>query len=291
MNKNIFIIICVTLLFPKVVFGANIFFDNKDKIFSSGRDFVVDIYLDTEGQSINTLEGKISYPKDLLDIKEVRDGNSVVNFWVEKPVDLKNGEIKFAGIIPGGVTGQKMLLFSLVLHPFDIGSGSLSLDNAQVFLNDGLGTKVNVSKSSFSFSILTPGETDGRDLQVESVIDNDPPEVFRPEIAKDENMFDGQYFLVFVAQDKGSGMDHYEVKEGFWGKYIEVESPYLLQNQSLSKRIYVKAVDKEGNKRVSIYKPENLPFYNNYLLMVTIFVSVILGYVIIKKCLKYIRQS
>ena len=30
---------------------------------------------------------------------------------------------------------------------------------------------------------------------------------------KDPNVFDGKWFLVFAALDKGSGIDHYEVME------------------------------------------------------------------------------
>ena len=59
-------------------------------------------------------------------------------------------------------------------------------------------------------------------------------------------MYDGQYFLSFATTDLISGLDHYEVIEG--GKeYSDVQSPYLLKDQSLQKRVSVRVYDKAGN--------------------------------------------
>jgi len=62
---------------------------------------------------------------------------------------------------------------------------------------------------------------------------------------------------VFGTQDKGSGIDHYEVAESdnpfvneanlVWRR---AESPELLQDQSGRSTVYVKAVDRDGNVRI-----------------------------------------
>ena len=101
--------------------------------------------------------------------------------------------------------------------------------------------------------------------------DRESPETFRPEIARDESLFDGKWFLVFATQDKKSGIDHYEVKETRQGtltmfsKWIPAESPYVLQDQGLRSYVFVKAVDKERNARVTKVSPQNpLGWYENY---------------------------
>lgn len=76
------------------------------------------------------------------------------------------------------------------------------------------------------------------------------------------------YFFLFVAQDKGSGIDYYLIKEsaGFifskFSPWKKVDSPYILQDQNLQSYIYLKAVDRSGNTRLVFLKPSNpLPWY------------------------------
>lgn len=57
-------------------------------------------------------------------------------------------------------------------------------------------------------------------------------------------------------------IDPYEVREGLWGKFVITQSPYPLQNQKLDEKIFVKAVDKNGNARVELLYPQNFhPWY------------------------------
>ena len=98
--------------------------------------------------------------------------------------------------------------------------------------------------------------------------DTDPPELFTPEITSDSNVFDGRWFLVFAAQDKGSGVANYAVHESRQIKsqiatkdWNAAESPYLLNDQKLKSYIYIKAVDKAGNERFIVLPPKFAPWY------------------------------
>ena len=88
------------------------------------------------------------------------------------------------------------------------------------------------------------------------IVDKESPESFVPEIAIDTFLFDKKWFLVFTTQDKGSGIDYYEVKETRWSiiniisKWNYAESPYILKDQQLKSCIFVKAFDKAGNEKV-----------------------------------------
>ena len=84
--------------------------------------------------------------------------------------------------------------------------------------------------------------------------DYDSPENFTPEIGRDSLIFSGKYFLVFATQDKNSGVNYYEVKEG--GRtFRRAASPYLLENQLLTEWIFVRAVDYAGNTRQVELRP------------------------------------
>lgn len=271
---KIIIFTVILFFFASSVFAAETFFEVKNSAIQSGDQFEVKIFLNTENKSINALEGKITFPEKLLELKEIKDGNSIINFWVERP-QAKNGEIIFSGIIPGGYLNNKGLVFSVIFQALQTGSGSIGIQNLKVLLNDGQGTAAKVKISNLQFTISP--QTSSAPLTIEATKDTILPEDFKPEIAQNQTMFDGKYFLVFATQDKNSGIDHYEVAEkrkfglGQWALgrnkiWLNGASPYLLQDQKLQSWIYVKAVDKNGNEKIAnLPPPKPLPWYEQPL--------------------------
>lgn len=59
------------------------------------------------------------------------------------------------------------------------------------------------------------------------IIDHDPPEVFDLMITQIPDIAGDQYLLVFLTQDKGTGVAYYEIKEGTGGWQLAV-SPHVL---------------------------------------------------------------
>ena len=267
------------------VFAADLFFEPQKQSVAQGQEFLVSVFLDTKGESINALEGAVRFPSESLELKEIRDGNSIITFWIERAKATGPGAIAFSGITPGGFQGGKEFLFSLVLRAkAKKGSGSIELRDIKVLLNDGNGTQATVATAPFRFSVSNPpaGGGAGAEALIEPIADTEPPENFVPEIAHDENIFDGKYFLIFATQDKGSGIDRYEIREGAKDVFRVAESPSLLQNQELDKKIFVKAVDKAGNERIAVlYPPNYRPWYQNYWLIgILIVVILILGIIL-----------
>ena len=121
--------------------------------------------------------------------------------------------------------------------------------------------------------------------------DTEPPEEFRPEIGQDPEIFDGKYFLVFVTQDKASGIAGYFVHETTRKKdatlidtkdWTEAESPYVLKDQKLRSYIYVKAVDKAGNERIAMVEPR-YPIRWYEIWWVWVIIIIIVAYIIWRK--------
>lgn len=206
-----------------------------------GQPFRVDVLLNTEGDSVNAVQGEISYPTNLFSLQTVNDGNSIVSLWINPPEATSSSSVQFAGIIPGGFDGSSGNLVSLIFNSVMTGTGTIFIDNAMVLRNDGEGSPVSGTVMN---AALTIASSSGG--AISSPI-NSPitPNPFTPQIASDPNVFGGKYFLVFSTTDKGSGIDHYEVLEG--STWHIAQSPYLLQDQSLSSNIYVRAVDHAGN--------------------------------------------
>src|SRR3989344_535718 len=76
---------CCLLLVALPVFAAEFFFDSETKEASPGAGFQTDVLLNAENEEINAVEGKIIFPPELLELQTINDGNSIVNFWVERP--------------------------------------------------------------------------------------------------------------------------------------------------------------------------------------------------------------
>ncbi len=214
-----------------------------------GETIAVTLSIDTD-VSANAFEAVMTYPATLLQYEGFDDSASVLNFWVSKPEATAAG-IHFSGITPGGFMG-KVDVVTLYFKAQSLGKGAVTLDAVQLLKNDGLGTLIPFSPviSPIVIGAGIPSHT-----AAGVVMDDEDPEAFRPEVVRDADVFDGAYFLVFSTEDKSSGIDHYEVKEGVFGWWREAESPYVLKNQKLSSTIYVRAIDRVGNTRNAIVYP------------------------------------
>jgi hypothetical protein len=275
---------CLLLLVScSPVFAAEISFDSKNSEVVVGQQFQVDVVLNTEGEAINAIEGRVVFPNNLLEVKEVREGNSIVSLWVERP-RLAQSQIPFAGIIPGGYKGNNGLLLTIIFTAKEPGQGTVELQNLKALLNDGQGTATAVNATNFQFSISESGAPlMGGGLT--EIRDNEPPETFRPEIAKSDLLFNGKWFVVFTTADKKSGIDHYEIKESrqrflsFFSKWLPAESPYLLKDQERRSYVWIKAVDKAGNQRIERIRPQYpLRWYENYENWIIIVLGLIVAY-------------
>lgn len=223
-----------------------------------GDAVVVTVLLDTQGKNINAMDGKILFPGDILEIKEIRDGNSVVNLWVEKPHLAGQGEIYFSGIVSGGYSGGSGKLFSVEFRARRSGGGNVKISEERAFLNDGLATPdAAIAFADLALRVSTEFPT----AENKAITDREPPESFIPEVASNPDVFDGKYFLVFATVDKGIGVDYYEVMEvsrrdgADLESWQRAESPYLLEDQNLTSDVYVRAVDVAGNFIVGKISP------------------------------------
>jgi hypothetical protein len=249
-------------------------------------------------ECVNAVQVGLDFPSDMLEVKDFNSGESLFSLWVEKPDQgslaqaNKDGKIIFSGGTPGGYCGKipgdpgdtnilGSVIFS-VKKPVVFHKAKLDFtSDTQAFLNDGLGTAVVLSTQGAVLDIDEKIKEKSDTWAEEIAADNIPPEPFTIEISQDQNIASGKYFLVFLAVDKQTGVDHYEVLESstdqsdnmdyktnaflaFIKKIFKFKkdipavwekaaSPYILKDQLLKSEIKVKAVDKAGNERVVEY--------------------------------------
>lgn len=290
-SKIIILFSIFYFLFSSQAMAAKLELNSPVSEIGTGQQFKIDLMLDAENEDINAVEGIVAFSPAILELKSVKDGDSIINFWIEKPNQKEAGRIKFSGIVPGGFRGilgpywegyKPGKVFSLIFAAKSEGGGAVEIKNAKVLLNDGQGTPANVQISNFQFNIKDVGRPYINDVRRPDI---DPPELFAPEVASNPNIFGGKWFLVFAAQDKISGIDHYELqetpgREPNKNNWHAAESPFLLKDQSLSSYIFVKAVDRSGNSRI-VYLPPKVSWYQKPIVYIPIIFIALIGVIII----------
>ena len=128
---KILFVFSLGFILPQIVFAAQISFEAKTTQAQIGKSFEVTLLVSTEQENINAFEGKLIFPHDLLDLKEIRDGNTIVNFWIEKP-KTQDGAIVFSGVTPGGFNGSNGLIFSAIFEAKKDGVAKFEVEDARI---------------------------------------------------------------------------------------------------------------------------------------------------------------
>ncbi|KKT85533.1 MAG: hypothetical protein UW85_C0019G0002 [Parcubacteria group bacterium GW2011_GWA1_Parcubacteria_45_10] len=280
------------LLFPRfclvILFSTFYFLDSNSVLAASvgweapgevgvNQRFQADVFLDTQGENINAVEGEFEFPRGFLGLKEISDGDSIINFWIQRPKLNLDNKIIFSGIIPAGYSG-KGKVFSVVFQALALGEAPVKFSNLKILLNDGSGTPVQASVLSASIKISNIKASE--EILGAKLADSEPPESFQIYLSNDESVFGGKWFIVFATQDKNSGIERYEILENRKWKiesrsWETAESPYLLEDQSLSGDVYVRAFDRAGNYRTEHLAPVNpLNWYENWLIWIIIIIVI-----------------
>src|SRR3989344_143039 len=254
--------IVLILFFVFLVSGdanaARVYFELPSTTYKVGDRFILPVLIDTEGESLNALDIKISIP-ELLEVQEISKNGSVVQLWINEPL-VNNKIINLSGGIPGGMIGDKKLVAKIAFQARAAGEGNIDFTkDSSVFINDGQGTRLELQESGGPiFNVIPrPKDDNPEDIkQDENKRDRTKPSKFPILIGKDPRVFGGKYFFSFYTTDKDSGVDHYEIKEGN-DIFKIAQSPFLLNDQSLRTVIRVRAYDDAGNYRESTYP--NLP--------------------------------
>lgn len=260
-NKKIFFFILVlsAVLLPYSVFASTLYIDTDRSDFFVGDTIQFTVRINSENKEINAVEGEIllDYLTGAASLADLNTAGSPFSLWPDKPLPSENNtSVSFVGGSPGGLISTDAIVLNILLKLQKPGQITLSPNNIEVYLNDGKGTKDNVSINALQINVL-PEQSDAPSVDDwNTILSNDKiaPESFDITLGRDPSLFDNQYFISFFTTDAESGMAYYEVQEGK-GTFVRAESPYVLTDQSLLNVITVKAVDKAGNERVAKFMP------------------------------------
>lgn len=299
--KKYLLSLFVILAFPFITNAASLYLDPPKNEYGPGDTFRLNVRIRPD-ECINVIEAQVNFPERALRLLDFASGESMVSIWVEKPDKAQIGAINqkgsfsFSGGIPGGYCGKvpgdpgdSDTVASLFFQVLDYDAGTKPATNnavsfgeqTKVYLNDGLGTEAEIEKQPAEIKLADKPITKADVWQAQISEDQLPPEPFMVELMSsptDERKF----YINFLATDKQTGIDHYEVREerpeenpdfwadeafySYWAYRLKTwrqpraewrvgEMPYLLKDQKLRSIIKVKAIDKAGNMREVSYIP------------------------------------
>ena len=130
------------LLLPYFANAQSISFISNKSSCKVGDDIQIVLSLNTSDKLINVVDGTVSFPKEFFDVQNIKYSDSILALWVKNPIASDDGNISFTGGIPHGFNGSNGNIFSFTLKAKKIGETVISISNAAVLLNDGLGTEL-----------------------------------------------------------------------------------------------------------------------------------------------------
>lgn len=269
MLKQIFIASILYILLAPAAWAATLEWRPAQIMAAPGDVVEASLWLDPDGELINALAGELVYPGQGLIPESLSDGGSIINFWLEPPVQISPGLIRFAGIVPGGWSGVLSpyeddpaagKILTLLLRAPASGEYQVRWQDVQALRNDGAATPVLLRTSDLMISIdPLLANNSPSDLLTSDIT---PPEEFTPTIARDSHLFANRWFVTFATNDLGSGIARYEIQEHPDAippehGWRSATSPQVLADQRLRQYVSIRAFDHAGNKRTATLTPVN----------------------------------
>lgn len=283
---GVFSVLLLCML-PSAASAASLYIDPAMSELLRGESITMAVRLDTQesiNECVNAVDAVITYPENIEPV-DVSIGDSIFSMWVERPtINKTDRTITFAGGIPNGYCGRvagdprltNVLTEIIFRSPGFVVGGSQSNSNvakiefteqSAAYLNDGRGTKANLTTYGANITLNSAGGSGQNNLWRDKVNnDNIPPEEFS--ILLEQRDMSNDYYVVFNTSDKQTGIDTYQIMEepltqfgSFqWGRadapWVDAQSPYTLQDQSLNSIIRVRAIDKAGNEYIATLIPD-----------------------------------
>lgn len=277
-----YFLFCLIVLFSLTssVFASEIYFIGVNQV-EIGETITLPIYLNTDGENINTIDIEIYFNHELFEFKGYEE--QVFKNWVIPP-KVENNKIYFTGIVPGGVEGiydpnknglSDIPIIILSFKARSIGNASFIFVKNEVFKNDGQGSSLSLAKRDLNISVLENTSKEGEN-KIKEIKDNKSPLPFNISIIEEEET--GK-ILIFQTTDLESGISSYKIKNG--ENWDTINSPYKLTKPFFNEILTIRAYDFDGNYSESSIEIEG--YFNIYIFY---FVLLILASIFVRKLIK-----
>lgn len=156
------ILICAVFVIPFFPLPAKaaaavVFLSPSSGTFIVDSTFDVSVYLNTEGNTINTVDLALRYPPDRLQLVSTGTGKSIIGLWTSVPkYNNQTGIVELTGGIPGGVRVERGLITTLTFRVKAVGQAIVKFDRTRILYNDGMGTEALTQTQNSIYDLILP---------------------------------------------------------------------------------------------------------------------------------------
>ena len=138
--------------------AADIFLSADSEEVSVGSTVSAVVYISSSDKAINSAEGVIAFPTDILSVESISLGGSIFSIWVEQPSFSNSaGSILFDGGVPNpGFAGNSGAVIRITFRTKKAGTANVAFSSASVYANDGLGTDITSNRRGVSITVVSP---------------------------------------------------------------------------------------------------------------------------------------
>jgi hypothetical protein len=224
-------------LIPKSI----LFLSPSTATILEGSTIDVPVFINTEGNSINTIHLSVNFDPTKMIITRPSNINSIIGIYVDPPTfSNTDGSMELSGVIPNGITTGSGLITTITFKAISAGQATVSIsDSSKVLANDGQGTEVETQFDTGVYTII-PQSPGGPNVFSETHpfqdmwYNNNSPQVAwsenpgvtdfsyilddKPFTIPDNNMNSTSTFMAYQNLSDGIWYFHIkEKKEGVWG--------------------------------------------------------------------------
>lgn len=134
----------IILFIPSFLFAASLNITSSASEVKTGDIVNIKVVLNSSGAAVNSAEGVLNFPSDILEVISLDKSNSIFSIWVEDPSFSNSiGTISFSGGLPSpGFIGTNGKVISVVFHAKKSGTATFNISDGAVRADDGSGTSV-----------------------------------------------------------------------------------------------------------------------------------------------------
>ncbi len=295
--------LCAVLVTTQLfVEAASISIDAPAQTSTRRQPFIVQIYVDSDKDTISGFSGDFSFDSDLFLVSNISIDNTVVPLWIKQPTVSKEiyldgrTHVTFEGIFPGGYSGVRSpyyqglrqgRMFSVVLIPKNKGKGTFVVDN--IILNSFDSEATPLKTTSSIKSITVPDQVGDLTIpiRVPVEIQDNSLTAF---ITRDQLVNNNAWYLVINEDESKSAIESIYVAEtddrvadavsqSMWRK---AANQYILRYQNRTKYIHIKVIYSDNTYALTTLPPvENshrIPVASRILIGVAIALLVLYFY-------------
>lgn len=147
----IYTLATLSIVFPSAVFAADakLFFSPITGTYTVGEIAKIRILVTSGGESVNALEGRITYDPVDVSVVEINSLSSAVTSWTSRPVvNDEIGEITFGGLLATSTVLEKAEIATLSVVPRRSGEVRLRFETGALMAADGTGGNILTSFGS-----------------------------------------------------------------------------------------------------------------------------------------------